>query len=89
VAARLVVACRPTGKVLVHGSIAIQAVRAEAKKDKTMTKEVGKAYGLHEERYALAHGDAVYCFFVHPQMLLAGWSGGTSAMHHAKVCSCD
>lgn len=76
-------ACQPVGEVLVHGNIAIEAVRAAAKGKPT--EEKGMAYGLRAARDALAFNGAVYCFFVHPQMLLPGWAGGKTADAQAKA----
>jgi len=46
---------------------------------------LGDQYGLSAPRYAFTNGSAVVVGFVHPQNLLASWSGGRTAAGYAGI----
>ena len=75
----LVLALRPVGEVLVFGAHAGNAVR---KALPVSAKQVGRDYGLDDAR---SHDVATYCFFCHPQLLLADWAGVKTSTRRARV----
>ena len=70
------------GEILAFGKHAIEALRDETGAHCSL---LGDQYGLSAPRYAFTNGSAVVVGFVHPQNLLASWSGGRTAAAYAGI----
>ena len=80
--AQLLLAIQWRGEIHAFGKHAIEALRDEMGAHSQL---LGDQYGLSAPRYAFTNGSAVVVGFVHPQNLLASWSGGRTAAAYAGI----